>query len=60
MGLTSDEYSLSIDLDDFFKIKDLTRVKTDLTLKGIEILEDKEGKFKQALEEFNSEKKNKP
>ena len=56
VGLTSDEYSLSIDLDDFFKIKDLTRVKTDLTLKGIEILEDKEGKFKQALEEFNSEK----
>ena len=31
-----------------------------MTLKGIEILEDKEGKFKQALEEFNSEKKNKP
>ena len=27
-----------------------------MTLKGIEILEDKEGKFKQALEEFNSEK----
>lgn len=56
VGLTCDEYSISIDLDDFFKIKDLTRVKTNLTAKGIEILEDKNDKFKNALERFNEGK----
>jgi len=38
-------YSLAIDLDDFFRIKDLTRVKTGLTLEGITILEDDKDKF---------------
>ena len=53
VGLTSDDYSLAIDLDDFFKIKDLTRLKTGLTLEGITILEDDKQKFKNALDKFN-------
>ena len=50
VGLTSNEYSLAIDLDDFFRIKDLTRVKTGLTLEGITILEDDKDKFKNVLD----------
>lgn len=53
VGLTSDDYSLAIDLDDFFKIKDLTRLKTGLTLEGITILEDDKHKFENALDKFN-------
>ena len=53
VGLTSDDYSLTIDLDDFFKIKDLTRLKTGLTLEGITILEDDKDKFKNVLDKFN-------
>lgn len=53
VGLTSDDYSLAIDLDDFFKIKDLTRLKTGLTLEGIIILEDDKHKFINALDKFN-------
>jgi len=53
VGLTSNEYSLAIDLDDFFRIKDLTRVKTGLTLEGITILEDDKDKFKNVLDKFN-------
>ena len=53
VGFTSDDYSLAIDLDDFFKIKDLTRLKTGLTLEGITILEDDKQKFKNALDKFN-------
>lgn len=53
VGLTSDDYSLAIDLDDFFKIKDLTRLKTGLTLEGITILEDDKHKFRNALDKFN-------
>lgn len=40
VGLASDEYSVTLDTDDFFYIKDLTRIKTGLTAKGITILED--------------------
>lgn len=53
VGLTCDKYSLTLDLDDFNNIKDLTRVKTGLTIKGINILNDDEGKFGNALEKFN-------
>ena len=53
VGLSSDDYSLAIDLDDFFKIKDLTRLKTGLTLEGITILEDDKHKFENALDKFN-------
>ena len=53
VGLTSNDYSLAIDLDDFFRIKDLTRLKTGLTLEGITILEDDKDKFKNVLDKFN-------
>ena len=53
MGLTCDEYSISLDLDNFFNIKDLTRLKTGLTAEGITVLEDKKNKFKNALAKFN-------
>lgn len=56
VGLACDDYSLSLDLDDFFKIKDLTRLKASLTAEGIEILEDKDKKFEKALKEFNKDK----
>lgn len=54
VGLTCDEYTLTLDLDDFNNIKDLTRAKTGLTIEGINILEDNKGKFGKALEKFNS------
>ncbi len=52
-GLAGEEYSLILDLDDFNSIKDLTRLKLGLTLKGIKILHDNSGKFTEALEKFN-------
>lgn len=54
VGLTCSEYSITLDLDDFNNIKDLTRLKTGLTAEGIKVLEDKNGKFQQALDRFNS------
>lgn len=56
VGLTSREYSITLDLDDFDKIKDLTRIKTGLTIEGIAILEDDTGKFKNALDNFNKQR----
>lgn len=53
VGLTCNEYSLTLDLDDFNNIKDLTRIKTGLTADGIVVLEDPSGKFKSALDKFN-------
>lgn len=53
VALTSNEYSLTLDIDDFNNIKDLTRIKSGLTAEGIKILEDKEGKFTSALDKFN-------
>ncbi len=53
VGLTCDDYSLALDLDDFFQIKDLTRLKSGLTAEGIVILEDRKNKFKDALNKFN-------
>ena len=57
VGLTGDEYSVILDLDDFNSIKDLTRVKFGLTIKGIKILRDESGKFKQAGDKFNGGKR---
>lgn len=57
VGLTGDEYSVILDLDDFNSIKDLTRVKFGLTIKGIKILRDESGKFKQAVDKFNEGKR---
>lgn len=56
VGLTCRDYSIALDTDDFFNIKDLTRLKTGLTPKGVTVLEDRKGKFKNALERFNEGK----
>ena len=53
VALTCDDYSITLDTDDFDNIKDLTRIKTDLTAEGIVILEDKKYKFANALDKFN-------
>lgn len=53
VGLTCNEYSITLDLDNFNNIKDLTRIKTGLTAEGIVILDDNEGKFKNVLDKFN-------
>lgn len=53
VGLTSSKYNLTLDIDSFSNIKDLTRLKAGLTIQGINILEDREGKFKAALDNFN-------
>ena len=58
VGLTCDEYSVTLDLDDFNNIKDMTRIKTGLTAEGIVILEDNEGKFKTELDNFNKTRNN--
>lgn len=57
-ALTGNEYSIILDLDDFNSIKDLTRLKLGLTLKGIRILRDDSGKFQKAIDNFNSDKPN--
>ena len=53
VGLSCNDYSITLDTDDFDNIKDLTRLKTGLTAQGIIILDDKENKFKNALDKFN-------
>lgn len=53
VGLTCKDYSITLDLDDFNNIKDLTRVKAGLTAEGIVVLEDKKGIFKKGLQKFN-------
>ena len=54
--LTGRDYSVILDLDDFNKIKDLTRLKLGLTINGITILRDEKGIFKKAVDEFNDGK----
>ena len=58
VGLTGDEYSVILDLDDFNKIKDLTRLKLGLTINGIKILRDNSGKFQRAVDKFNKNRLN--
>lgn len=53
VGLTCDDYSVTLDLDNFLNIKDLTRLKTGLTAEGITIIDDKDDVFKKTVEEFN-------
>ena len=53
VGLTGKDYSITLDLDDFNSIKDLTRLKLGLTIKGIKILRDESNKFKKVLDKFN-------
>ena len=57
VGLAGKDYSIILDVDDFNKIKDLTRLKLGLTINGVTILRDETGKFQRTVEEFN---KNKP
>ena len=56
VGLVCKDYCLSLDLDDFTQIKDLTRVKTGLTIEGIRILDDPYDKFGEALAKYNYDK----
>ena len=56
VGLSNDKYSITLDLDDFYNIKDLTRLKTGLTAEGIKILKDDENIFTDALNQFNAGK----
>ena len=56
VGLASNDYYLSLDTDDFTQIKDLTRVKTNLTAKGIHVLSDPQNIFTPFLKKFNAGK----
>lgn len=56
VGLTGKDYSIILDQDDFNSIKDLTRLKMGLTIKGIHILRDETGAFTKAVEKFNKGK----
>ena len=56
VGLTSDEYSLALDIDDFNKIKDLTRLKLGLTIEGIKILRDEKDIFTTLINKYNKDK----
>lgn len=56
VGLACNEYYLSLDLDDYTQIKDLTRMKTGLTLEGIKILEDSFDKFGTVIKKFNNDR----
>lgn len=58
VGLTGDEYSIILDLDDFNNLKDLTRLKLGLTIKGIKVLRDKYGKFQDVIDKFNKDNLN--
>jgi len=51
--LTGNDYSIILDLDDFNSIKDLTRLKLGLTIKGIKVLRDNSEKFQKAIDNFN-------
>lgn len=53
VGLTGKKYSAILDLDDFNKIKDLTRIKLGLTLAGISILRDETGILQKTIDKFN-------
>lgn len=55
VGLTCSEYSLTLDMDDFSGIKDLTRLKAGLTLEGIKIIPgtDKNAVFESELQKYN-------
>lgn len=56
VGLACNNYYVSLDLDDFTQIKDLTREKTGLTLEGIKILEDTNDKFGKVIKEINRDR----
>ena len=51
--ISGDQYSAILDLDDFNKVKDLTRLKLGLTLEGITILRDDNNILSSAINKFN-------
>ncbi len=53
VGLTGQDYSVILDPDDFNSVKDLTRLKMGLTIKGIHILRDEREIFKKSVDKFN-------
>ena len=53
VALTGKDYSIVLDPDDFNNIKDLTRLKMGLSIRGIHILRDENGTFKKAIDKFN-------
>ena len=54
VGLSCDDYYVALDLDDFTQIKDITRMKTNLSLEGITVLEDPKNIFTDVLKSFNA------
>lgn len=56
VGLVSNDFCVTLDIDNFNQIKDLTRKKTGLTLEGIIILDESSDKFKTALDKANINK----
>lgn len=56
VGLTGKDYSIILDPDDFNSIKDLTRLKMGLTIKGIHILRDEKELFKKEVDKFNKDR----
>ena len=56
VGLSGNDYSVILDLDNFNNLKDLTRLKLGLTINGITILRDDFGKFQKALDNFNKDR----
>ena len=55
--ISGEDYSAILDLDDFNKIKDLTRLKTGLTLDGIRILRDDKNILRNSIDKFNESRK---
>ena len=55
--ISGEDYSAILDLDDFNKIKDLTRLKTGLTLDGIRILRDDKSILRNTIDKFNESRK---
>ena len=56
VALIGEDYNIILDQDDFNNIKDLTRVKLNLTIKGIHIIKDKKGKFSAIVNQYNKDK----
>ena len=53
-ALSTDDYTITLDLDDFDNIKDLTRVKTNLTIEGIKVLNDPNSIFTNTINSYNA------
>ena len=56
VGLTGSKYSVILDVDDFNKIKDLTRLKLGLTITGVTVLRDEFGIFQKVVDKYNKDK----